>query len=380
MEVDNRMKAYLVLQGNLLIDESARLVNRNLEGEIKQVSIIKLFGLLFEHCKYEKSYYALLSFIPRSPLNSYNSFVKEFDGLKNKLGDLYTDDSPLVQCVTNISRIITLRKKLIEILPKIPKSIDYFEQVNIQQSEVYNSLFSRTTEYEQKRVEEIDDMQNICLVPLKRNVLNELELLRNLVQSSVFLQKREYKELGKLYESCTKILLDWKDLVLSELEGCNDLIPVAIKTFNEYPFFKMIRNWINALGDLANILGNFHVQSNYFHSIIEDYLKDGIMFMYFQKTEIIQPILCVPTQAYIVYGDLVLDYLTHHLSIEEKLFYKGPDHSFNDNNIAFYIYIKKEEVFVIVVQSNKSIEKDDSVFNFLDELMNDMFCFKSIFN
>ena len=382
MEVDNRMKAYLLLQGNLLIDESARLVNRNLDGDIKQASVIQLFKYLFEHCKYEKSYYALLSFIPRSPLHSYQTFAKDFELLKNKLGNLYTDDSPLVQCVTNLTRIIILRKKLVDVLPKLKHSIDYFEQVDITKTEAYDLLFNTKTQYEEKRVEEIDEVSNICLVPLKRNILNELRLLRKLTECSVMLQKKEYQEMGKLQEECTMILLQWKELVLSELEGCNDLIPNALKTFTHYPFFKWIRDWINAVGDLANILGNCQIHSNYFRSIINDFLDENMMFMYFQNGsngDSLETKLSVPPEANIVYGEMVTEYLKHNALVYDRTFYQQQDLSLNSNNIVLYIFTKKNEIFVIVVQSNKLLKRNEIIFDFMEKLMDDMFCFKSIF-
>ncbi|KAL7716996.1 DH domain-containing protein [Entamoeba marina] len=307
MEVHERFKAYLVLSGNLLFEDSARLVNRNLGEEIQQPSILKLFSYLFEHCKYEKSFYTLLSFIPRSPLNDYSTFVKDFDNLRNKLGELYTDDSPLVACVTNLIRIIKLRAKLIGILPSLPESADLFLQPDISQTPAYKGLINKTS-LEERRVKEIDDSTNICLVPLKRNILNELHILKGLIQ-------------------------------------CVDY----------------------AIGDIINIFGNGFAQSNFYQKIIQNFLDDNQMFMLFRKIDDFQLILAIPTQTAVVFGEKVQHILENSILDDYQHIYHEEISLINLNeHVYYYILPIKKEIGVIIIQSNKQMMRREKYFNFIE--------------
>ncbi|KAL7712828.1 DH domain-containing protein [Entamoeba marina] len=327
MEVHERFKAYLVLSGNLLFEDSARLVNRNLGEEIQQPSILKLFSYLFEHYL---------------PLNDYSTFVKDFDNLRNKLGELYTDDSPLVACVTNLIRIIKLRAKLIGILPSLPESADLFSQPDISQTPAYKGLINKTS-LEERRVKEIDDSTNICLVPLKRNILNELHILKGLIQCVDCIKQKKYEELNTIYSECLDTYEQWKTSINNELRGCEELKKTSNKTFTEFPYFEMIQKWIDAIGDIINIFGN---------GKIDDF----------------QLILAIPTQTAVVFDDY------QHIYHEEISLINLNEH------VYYYILPIKKEIGVIIIQSNKQMMRREKYFNFIEKLLSNMFSFSSIFH
>ncbi|ELP87407.1 hypothetical protein EIN_096740 [Entamoeba invadens IP1] len=373
MEVDRRIRAYLVLEGNLLFEEGARLVNRNLGGVVHQVSILQLYGILFEHCKQEKSWYTLLSLIPNSPLLKYNDFVKDFNNLRNKLGDLYTDESPLVRCVTGLSRIIALRAQLVEIFPKIPKALENLK-MPLENDSAYQDIFSKKILYDEKRVEEIVDSENLYLVALKRNILNELKIIRKLLKATCVLRKRDYYNVGVLHGEVTQLLSSWKEEVQSDLQGCDELIPQSMRTFAVYPLFKMFNKWLEALGDVAKMSGLVNIASNFFEKQFEKVVKDHIAFFYFQKIEFVQPVTSFPAGQNAHVKDVILQWLnTTPLKDEEK---KSEVIEIEGRSVLLYAVQFKTEIGVLLSQK---LEKKEKVFTSMTNLFENILTFNQVF-
>ena len=184
---------------------------------------------------------------------------------------------------------------------------------------------------------------------------------------------------------------NWRESIKSNLAGNDELIEAANNTFDNYPFFKLISNWVNAYGDMINILGNGAIHSNYFTSYIDEFLekKSDTYFLYFRNNMGLQLKLAVPTQTSEIYGDKIMELIQRNYQLQsgrtsfepQRHFemYITRDEGFEEFNAVYLVGIGKEYV-VLIEKSTKKLAKNEKMYHFLEKFLLDMFSFKSIFN